>query len=192
MIRLADRGDVSRILAIYRPYILNTCITFETEVPSERAFLERFETITAHYPWIVWEEKGKILGYAYGDRAFARAAYDWDADLSIYLSEDARGMGLGGKLYGCLEALLARQGYHNLYALVTGENERSCRFHERHGYERIGVQRDSGWKHGRWHDVIWYAKRLCPAEDPGPSPRAFVCGEEERKLMERFSCRESK
>ena len=122
MIRLANKGDVSQILAIYRPYILNTCITFETEVPSEQAFLERFETITARYPWIVWEEKGKILGYAYGDRAFARAAYDWDADLSIYLSEDARGMGLGGKLYGCLEALLARQGYHNLYALVTGDS----------------------------------------------------------------------
>ena len=88
--------------------------------------------------------------------------------------------------------MLARQGYHNLYALVTGENERSCRFHEHHGYERFGVQKDTGWKHGRWHDVIWYAKRLCPAEDPGPSPKAFVCGEEERKLMERFSCRDSK
>ena len=74
MIRLANKGDVSQILAIYRPYILNTCITFETEVPSEQAFLERFETITAHYPWLFLDYKGKILGYAYGDRAFARAA----------------------------------------------------------------------------------------------------------------------
>ena len=65
-------------------------------------------------------------------------------------------------------ALLARQGYHNLYALVTGENERSCRFHKHHGYERFGVQKDTGWKHGRWHDVARLQKDLAPALGDAP------------------------
>ena len=170
MIRLAQLRDVPELLAIYAPYIQKTCITFEYEAPTIEEFTERFRRITAKYPWIVWEEDGKILGYAYADAAFSRAAYAWDADLSIYLDMNARGRGIGGKLYDDLEGRLARMGYHTLYAIITGENAASARFHERRGYRLEGTLHQTGWKFGAWHDVFWYAKRVRPALDPGAAP----------------------
>ena len=98
MIRIATEADVPEILAIYAPYIENTTITFEYNVPTKAEFLERFRSITQQFPWLVWEEDGKILGYAYGSAPFQRDAYRWCAEDSIYLHPDARGRGIGTKL----------------------------------------------------------------------------------------------
>ena len=171
MIRSATREDVPRLLEIYAPYIQKTSITFEYVVPTLEEFTERFEQITSKFPWLVWEEDGKVQGYAYGDAAFVRAAYAWDADLSIYLDENARGNGIGGKLYDVLEAELAKMGYHTLYAIITGENFASVHFHKKRGYVLEGTLRQTGWKFGSWHDVYWYAKRVRPAVDPGSVPQ---------------------
>ena len=103
MIRMARREDVPAMLEIYRPYILETAYTFEYSVPSLAEFTHRFDTIHARFPWLVWEENGEILGYAYADAAFVRAAYQWDADLSIYLKPEAKGQGGGRRLYEILE-----------------------------------------------------------------------------------------
>ena len=187
MIRLAAREDVSAILNIYAPYIRETAITFEYDVPEISEFEARFDAITAHYPWIVWEENGKILGYAYADRAFARSAYAWDADLSIYLDMEVRGKGIGGRLYGCLEEMLKNHGYFTLYALITGANAPSRKFHEKRGYACEGVLKNSGFKMGRWYDVAWYALHLRDAMDPGNAPEAFVCTKEDFELMARYS-----
>jgi len=174
VLRLATREDVRRMLEIYAPYIMKTTITFEYEVPDYETFMARFERISARYPWIVWEEDGRVLGYAYADQAFSRAAYAWDADMSIYLDESARGRGMGSVLYGCLEEMLRRRGYHNLYAIITGENAASIRFHEGRGYERLGTLKSSGYKFGRWLDVYWYGRRLCAERMPGEAPAPFV------------------
>lgn len=187
MIRLATRADVPAILNIYAPYISNTAITFEYDVPEISEFEARFDSITARYPWIVWEEDGKILGYAYGDKAFARRAYDWDADLSIYLDMNARGKGIGGKLYGCLEEMLKNLGYCTFYALITEENEPSRKFHEKRGYVCEGMLKNSGFKMGRWYDVTWYALHARETNDPGDVPRNFVCTQEDLDLMARYS-----
>ena len=187
MIRLATREDVQEILNIYAPYIRETAITFEYDVPEISEFEARFDSIAARYPWIVWEENGKILGYAYGDRAFARSAYAWDADLSIYLDMESRGKGIGGKLYGCLEEMLKNHGYFTLYALITGANEASRKFHEKRGYVCEGMLKKSGFKMGRWYDVAWYALHLRGEEAPGDAPRAFVCTEADLALMARYS-----
>lgn len=187
MIRPAVRADVPAILNIYAPYIRETTITFEYDVPEITEFEARFDGICAHYPYLVWEENGKILGYAYADRAFARAAYAWDADLSIYLDTNERSRGVGSKLYGCLEEIMKNHGYHNLYALITGENAVSVRFHEKRGYEKLGVLKDSGWKFGKWLDVYWYGLRLRPAEHPGAAPEAFCMTDEDRAVIERYS-----
>lgn len=187
MIRQALGQDVPEILGIYAPYILNTTITFEYEVPTLSEFWMRFERITARYPWIVWEEEGQILGYAYADEAFVRAAFSWDVDLSIYLRSDARGRGIGNRLYGCLEEMLRQAGYHNLYGLVTGENVESMRFHEHRGYKKLGCLEKSGWKMGRWIDICWYGMRLAEAGDPGAKPEPFVFGTEAEELMKRYS-----
>ena len=169
MIRLAKREDVPRMLEIYAPYVERTAVSFEYVPPTLEVFTGRFERITDRYPWIVWEVDGRVLGYAYADLAFERRAYQWDADLSIYLDWDVRRGGIGTKLYDCLEAVMRRAGYYNLYAVVTGENAPSCRFHERRGYELQGVLKNSGCKFGRWYDVLWYVLALrTPSVSPEP------------------------
>ena len=104
-LRFADEHDASACLAIYAQYI-DTSITFETALPSEAEFAGRIRSYGAVYPWLVAEEDGKILAYAYAHRAQERAAYDWNAELSVYVSKDAAGMGLGAKLYRALLDLL--------------------------------------------------------------------------------------
>ena len=84
MIRMATAADVPGMLDVYRPFILETAYTFEYAVPTEAEFAARFERIHRFFPWLVWEENGRVTGYAYADRAFERAAYQWCADLSIY------------------------------------------------------------------------------------------------------------
>lgn len=187
MIRLATRADVPAILEIYAPYIRQTAITFEYDVPSIADFEARFDSISARFPWLVWEENGRILGYAYGDAAFARKAFAWDADLSIYLEINVRGRGIGGRLYGCLEEMLKGLGYCTLYALITGDNLPSLRFHERRGYAIEGVLKHAGFKLGEWHDLVWYALKVRNPENPGEVPAAFVCSEKELEIMARYS-----
>lgn len=186
MIRLARLEDVPVLLDIYSPYIRNTAVSFEYEVPSLEEFRQRFARITREFPWLVWEEDGTTLGYAYGDRAFERAAYAWDADMSIYLAQDARGRGIGTKLYDCLEEMLARLGYHTLYALITGSNEASIRFHEHRGYERQGCLKASGFKLGQWQDMCWYALRVHPVETPEAKPQAFAAQDWALDMMKKY------
>ncbi len=174
MVRLATRKDVPDILEIYKPYILTTTYTFEYVVPTLEEFARRYDHITESFPWLVWEEDGRILGYAYGERAFERAAYQWDAEAAIYLAMDARGRGIGGKLYDCLEELIRAMGYYNLYAVITSENTASMRFHERRGYENMMCLKRTGWKFQRWLDVYWYCLRLQQGDAPGEVPRAFA------------------
>ena len=170
MIRIAENKDVPAILAIYGPYILTSTATFEYDIPSDEAFLQRFETITVQYPWLVWEEKGEILGYAYASPPYSRAAYQWCAEPSVYLRPDARGKGIGRALYTVLEAILKIQGYQVLYALITGENDKSLHFHEKCGYKQMVRFPDCGFKFGRWLDLIWMEKRLKSVEIPSSPP----------------------
>lgn len=168
MLRHAAEKDVPAILEIYRFYIENTAYTFEYEVPTEAQFLARFRDITTRGPWLVWEEDGEILGYAYGDKAFERAAYQWAADLSIYLRHGCQGRGIGRQLYTAVEDLLRDQGYFLGYGIVTTANETSCAFHEAMGYTKQAVFPDCGWKFGQWYGTVWYEKRLRQGEPTEP------------------------
>ena len=160
MIRVATEADVPAILEIYAPYVQDTTVTFEYDIPTREEFLNRFRAVTRDYPWLVWEEDGKILGYAYASRPFERVAYSWCAEPSIYLKSTAQGQGVGRKLYTALEELLKRQGYRVLLALITGENRASVAFHERLGYTVCGEIHRCGWKFGRWLNVFWMEKSL--------------------------------
>mgnify|MGYP000133494574 CR=1 FL=1 len=108
-LRFADEHDAAACLAIYAQYI-DTSITFETALPSEDEFAGRIRSYGAVYPWLIAEEEGKILAYAYAHRAQERAAYDWNAELSVYVSKNAAGRGLGTRLYRALLALLKERG----------------------------------------------------------------------------------
>ena len=170
MIRIATEGDVPEILAIYAPYVENTTITFEYDVPCSREFTQRFLDITAQYPWLVWEEKGTVLGYAYASAPYERAAFAWCAEPSVYLRPQARGRGIAAALYIALEDILRLQGYQVLYALITAENEASLRFHEKQGYVRSVCFDSCGFKFGRWLGLIWMEKRLKSVEIPSGQP----------------------
>ena len=170
MIRPATEKDVPEILSIYAPYVENSTATFEYDVPCSRSFLQRFYDITAQFPWLVWEEEGRILGYAYASAPYSRAAFSWCAEPSIYLRPEATGKGIGRKLYAVLEAILELQGYHILYALITAENTESIRFHEKNGYKLQADFPDCGFKFGRWLGLCWMEKRLCVVESPSDFP----------------------
>lgn len=166
-IRFADPArDAAGILAVYAPYIRETAVTFETEVPAPDAFTARVAGICADFPYLVLEADGELAGYAYAHRQAERAAYAWNAELSIYLAGKWRGRGLGAPLYRLLERLLAMQGYVNLYGVITASNRGSIAMHEKLGYRQIGLHEKTGWKFGQWHDVAWLYKRVGEGE-PG-------------------------
>ena len=174
MIRAACREDIPELLSIYGPYVLTDTATFEYTVPSEGEFLERFTAITAQFPWLVWEEEGEILGYAYASAPFTRAAYAWTAEPSVYLRPQARGRGIGTGLYAALEKILLAQGYQVLYALITGENEISKAFHAKLGYVQTAEFQNCGLKFGRWLSLTWWEKRLKPVEIPTSPPCSWL------------------
>ena len=173
MIRLATEADVPEMLAIYAPYILTTTYTFEYEVPAEEEFLARFRAITARFPWLVWEEEGKILGYAYGSLPFERAAYAWCAEDSLYLRPEAKRRGIGKKLLQCLEKFLELQGYRKVYAIITAENTVSLDFHRKNGYLCTATFPNCGYKFGRWLGVTWMEKELPFVPFSGIFPMTF-------------------
>lgn len=170
MIRFATTADVPEMLAIYTPYVENTTVSFEYVPPTLEEFTNRFATYTRQFPWLVWEEGGVLLGYAYASAPFSRAAYGWCAEPTVYLRPEARGRGIAHALYATLEDILFRQGYQVLYALVCGENMPSRRFHEKQGY-RIAVEfSDIGFKMGRWLSLVWYEKRQKMVKSPSNPP----------------------
>ena len=174
LIRLATEKDVPEILAIYAPYVENTTITFEYDVPCRREFMQRFLDITRQFPWLVWEEDGVVLGYAYAGAPWERAAYRWCAEVSIYLHPSIHGKGIGRQLYARLEEILQKQGYRVAYALITTENEGSVRFHERLGYSYHSTFENCGYKMGRWLGVIWLQKWLNPLGEPTSFPKKWT------------------
>ena len=173
MIRIATQADVPQMLSIYAPYILNTTYTFEYDVPTEEEFLQRFCRLTEQFPWLVWEEDGKVLGYAYGSAPFERAAFSWCAEPSIYLRMEARGKGIGKKLYTVLEKILELQGYQVLYALITAENSDSIAFHRKLAYETRAEFPDCGFKFGRWLGLVWMEKRIKIVQSPRAFPKPY-------------------
>lgn len=168
MLRFATPDDAAALLAIYAPYI-ETSVTFEYVVPSLEEFRGRIETISGDYPYLVWEEDGVILGYAYAHRHMERAAYQWNAELSVYLDESACGRGLGTRLYAALMELLRLQGIRNVFGCVTLPNERSEALHRAMGFALAGTYSMAGYKNGRWHDVGWFQKAIAAYDDP-PAP----------------------
>ncbi len=175
MIRIATVGDVPAMLEIYAPYILNTAYSFEYTVPTEAEFTERFLTYTAQMPWLVWEENGTVLGYAYGSLPFERAAYQWCGEVSIYLAPEAQGRGVGRKLYAVLEDIMWAQGYRVIYSLITTENTDSLAFHQKLGYRRFAEFSNCGFKFGRWLGIVWMEKRSNSVESPRKSPVPWTC-----------------
>ena len=141
--RLAVPEDAPALLQIYSEYIHST-ITFEYTLPTTEEFAERIRTIAGFYPYIVAEEDGRCMGYAYAHRHMERAAYQWNAELSVYLAKSAVGCGLGGGLYSRLMTLLKAQGVLSVFGCVTSPNPPSTRLHKRMGFKLVGTYLQAG------------------------------------------------
>ena len=172
MIRLAKEADIPAILSIYSPYILNTATSFEYCVPTLEAFTDRFRTVTTQFPWLVWEESGKVQGYAYASYPFSRDAYRWVCASSIYLSPSIQGKGIGRKLYAALEGVLSEQGYRKTYAIITSDNPGSLIFHEKQGFRFLAEFSDCGIKFSKLYSVVWMEKSLNHGEIPHDFPKS--------------------
>jgi len=169
LIRQASISDAKALLAIYAQYI-DTNITFEYALPSEEEFAARIAGFGSFYPYLVCEEDGVPIAYAYAHRDRERAAYQWNAELSIYIDKKACGKGIGRKLYGLLLALLKEQGIANAYACITMPNEASCALQDAFGFRKIGVREKTGFKNGCWLDSAWYEKRLFDEDNKDKTP----------------------
>ena len=158
-IRFAAPADSPALLKIYGQYI-ETPVTFEYVLPTEQEFADRIADISKCYPYLVCAENNEITGYAYACRHLERAAYQWNAELTVYLDRQAAAKGLGKRLYSVLSAILQLQGVRNMYGCVTVPNAASEGLHRSMGFRLVGIYRNAGFKGGQWHDVAWFEKAI--------------------------------
>ena len=170
-IRSVCPADAEELVEIYAPYVRETAITFDTEVPSPEEFCEKIRRITSFYPFIVAVEEDKILGYAYADVFRTKAAFAWSVEMTVYVRRDCHRRGVGAALYSRLEELLKEQNITNLYACITYPNPESIAFHEKLGYSYIGRFEKCGYKLGQWQDVVWLGKVI---GEHGGEPRVVT------------------
>lgn len=164
-IRRAAVSDAEAIRRIYEPYVVNTAVTFEYDVPTAEEFSERISSTLKRYPYYVAEMNGKVVGYAYAGQFHQRAACAWAAELSVYVDKSARGMCIGKTLYSYIERDLKEMGVINAYAVIayTSENDPyltkdSVYFHKKLGFEQVGRLNKCGYKFNRWYDLIYMEK----------------------------------
>jgi phosphinothricin acetyltransferase len=171
-IRDADPGrDSAACAAIYAPSVEGSVISFEERAPDGTEFAARIARISATHPWLVAEDGGEVVGYAYACPHRQRAAYRWAVDVSVYIAAGQRGRGHGRGLYEALFARLRRQRFQVACAGITLPNRASVALHEGLGFVRVGVMPRIGWKEGRWRDLGWWQLELVPAAaDPPPEP----------------------
>jgi L-amino acid N-acyltransferase YncA len=166
VVRDATDDDAEPCAAIYAEYVTDTSVTFEYEPPSTAEMARRITTAQRRHAWLVLEEDGRIVGYAYAGPYKERAAYRWSCEVSVYLQRGRGRSGRGRLLYDALLTRLTALGYRTVVAGVTLPNEASAGFHAALGFEPIGTFRRIGWKHGQWRDVAWLQKELADGDGP--------------------------
>jgi L-amino acid N-acyltransferase YncA len=178
LIRMASESDAEEILEIYSPYVRDTAITFDYEIPSVSEFAHRIHNTLKKYPYLVAVEEDRIIGYACASAFKERAACDWAVETTLYLKQDCRGRGVGKMLYVALEDILKRQHILNLNACIaytavedTHLDHTSVAFHQHLGYRKVAHFTKCGYKFGTWYDVICMEKML--GEHPA-APQPFV------------------
>jgi L-amino acid N-acyltransferase YncA len=170
MVREADERDAAACAAIYEPYVRETAITFELEPPSPLQMAERIAAASRSHAWLVLEDAGRVVGYAYGTTYKERPAYRWSCEVSVYVEQGRRRTGAGRALYSALFETLTARGYLVAVAGMTLPNEASEALHRAMGFEPVGTYRRIGYKLGRWHDVAWAQRTLARAGEPPAEP----------------------
>ena len=168
IVRFVDISDAKELVEIYAPYVTETPISCECEVPSVQEFQDRIQKISKTFPYIVCEVDGEIVGYSYASLHKERAAYRWDSDATVYVSDKYHRNKIGTALYNCMLELNKLQGFYNIYAVVTTANEASVKFHKAFGFVPMGTYTNTAYKLGKWHDISVLEKKL---NEYGPEPK---------------------
>lgn len=178
--------DAAALAAIHGYYVERTAITFVCAQPTEASFREKITEVSAAYPFIVCEDAGKVLGFAYASALRPHDAYRWDVELSIYVEPESHSRGVGTGMMERLLRLLRRQGFLNAYSCITLPNPKSLALHKHFGFAEVGMFPRSGYKLGAWHDVIWLCLALgsMEGEPKEPVPFARLTDAEIARLME--------
>jgi phosphinothricin acetyltransferase len=180
IIRLATEDDAEAVRAIYAPFCdEGSHVSFEVMAPPVEEVRRRIGATLARYPWLVAEDDGQVLGYAYAGQHRERAAYRWSVDVSVYIGDGQRRSGVGRGLYRSLFDTLRFQGFATAFAGATLPNEGSVGLHRAMGFEEVGIYRQVGYKAGAWHDVIWW--RL-PLREPPDHPAEPLTLDEAMRL----------
>lgn len=170
MIRLATPSDGARLAAIYAPAVLERSTSFGFLPPDADEMGRRVTAVMTRTPWLVLEDAGRVMGYAYASLHRDRPAYQWSVEVSAYIDDGAHRSGIGRRLYTVLFEILERQGYVNAYAGITLPNAASVGFHRVMGFKEIGTYPGIGFKFGAWHDVAWYYRTLIEPRPVNPPP----------------------
>ena len=187
-LRIATKEDGAALAAIYAYYVENTAVTFEYVAPSAEEFGERIAHKLEKYPYIVAEENGRAVGYAYADMYRERAAFNWSCELSVYLDKYETGKGTGKLLYNALIAILKLQGFVSVVASITYPNGPSVALHKKMGFSHLGTMRDIGYKFGRWLDLMWFEKRISDVNTPATViPFPELDSEKISAILEKFT-----
>jgi phosphinothricin acetyltransferase len=168
MVRHATTDDAAACAAIYAHYVTDTVVSFEEAPPSTEEMARRIERSIA---WLVLEDAGRVVGYAYAGTFHPRAAYRWACEVSVYLEQGRRRTGGGRALYEVLLPHLTERGYRAAIAGMTLPNEGSAGLHAALGFEPVGTYRRIGYKFGAWHDVAWTQRVLATGDDAPEEPR---------------------
>lgn len=173
-IRPATRADAGAVAAVYAHYVRASVITFEVDPPDAEAMAERIDQILPHYPYLLAERAGRIVGYAYAGKLYERAAYRWAAEATVYVAAEHHRQGIGQALYRELISTLAAQGFQTVIGKITLPNPASVSLHESFGFIRCGLFAKVGFKNGGWHDVGVYQLDLAARPAHPEETRPFA------------------
>lgn len=160
MIRPATPDDAAAIVAIYNHYIATTTISFEEHAVAPDEMAQRIRDVTAHLPWLVYEDDGCLTGYAYATKWRARSAYRFSAETSVYVESGQGGKGIGKALYTALLEELRRREIHMAIGGIAQPNPASVALHESLGFEKVAHFKQVGLKFERWVDVGYWELQL--------------------------------
>jgi phosphinothricin acetyltransferase len=166
-IRPATKEDALVISEIYRPYVLDTAISFELEPPSLAEMRKRIIETSEVFPWLVLEEQGTIQGYAYASPFKSRCAYSWSVESTVYVRSGCHRRGVGKKLYQNLLNQLKIRGAVNVIGGISLPNSASVGLHESLGFKQVAQFKDIGFKLGKWWDVGYWQLQLQKPNEPG-------------------------
>ena len=165
-IRPVKISDADFCLSLYSKYVVGSAVSFELEAPSLEEFSNRIDTISQRFPYLVAEENGNVIGYAYASAYRDRAAYQWNVEVSIYVEDQNKKSGVATALYNQLFSELERIHICKAFAVIALPNDASIGFHDKMGFEKFATYKNVGFKLNQWHDVLWMEKTIQSPEIP--------------------------